>query len=187
MVTVEEAARALQGVLRIALFDRAGASSFGRDPRSCARSFWAYAIALPATLLLLSLDVLATKPDQPELLAAARLVSDVIQAAGFPLLLLPLLGWFGRGQRWAWFVTAYNWYSMAQTITLATLICVVSDLPGADFRFAVIRAAQIYVIVLEAFLADAVLDIGAWRAAIVVMLDWGFGLGVDRLADWIAL
>ncbi|MGB8842142.1 MAG: hypothetical protein WCC64_13870 [Aliidongia sp.] len=186
MVTVEETARALQSVAKIAIFDRAGANGFGRDNRACARSFWAYVMALPASLLLLGIEVLGSHNDQPVLLAVSRLIGDLIQIAGFPLLLLPLLHWLGRSDRWAWFVTGYNWYSMAQTIAFVTLLCLTWGLPGADL-FALIRgAAGIYFIVLEAFLADAILGIGAGRAIWLVIIDLAFGYGVDSLADWIA-
>jgi hypothetical protein len=186
MVTVEETARALQSVAKIAVFDRAGATGFGRDNRACARSFWAYAIALPASLLLLGIEVLGAHSDRPALLAVSRLIGDLIQIAGFPLLLLPLLHWYGRRDRWAWFVTGYNWYSMAQTIAFVTLLCLTWSLPGADL-FALVRgAAGIYFIVLEAFLAEAILNIGAGRAALLVIIDLAFGFGVDSLADWIA-
>jgi hypothetical protein len=183
MVTLEETARALAGIARIAIFDRAGAGGFGRDAPSCARSFWAYAMALPATLLLLGIEVLGTPTDQPVLLTVSRLVGDIIQIAGFPLLLLPLLRWYGRGDRWAWFVTGYNWYSMAQTIAFVTLLCLTW---GGTGLFTVMRvAAEIYFIVLEAFLAEAILGIGAGRAAALVALDLMLGFGVNSLADWI--
>jgi hypothetical protein len=183
MVTVEETARALAGVARLAIFDRAGAGGFGRDAPSCARSFWAYAMALPATLLLLGIEVLGTPTDQPVLLTVSRLTGDIIQIAGFPLLLLPVLHWYGRSDRWAWFVTGYNWYSMAQTIAFVTLLCLTW---GGTGLFTVMRvAAEIYFIVLEAFLAEAILGIGAGRAAALVALDLMLGFGVNSLADWI--
>ena len=38
MVTLDETARALEGIWRLAIFDRAGVASFGKDLRACARS-----------------------------------------------------------------------------------------------------------------------------------------------------
>jgi hypothetical protein len=165
MVSVEETARALHGVYRIAVFDRAGAASFGRDVKSCARSFWAYAIASPALGLLLASDVYNTATDQPVPLAAGYVISEVIQVAGFPLLLLPLLRWFGRSERWLWFVTSYNWYSMAQAIAYVALQGLLLGLPGSGIRGAINIVAKVYLIVIEAFLAATVLEIGPWRAS----------------------
>jgi hypothetical protein len=182
MVSVEETARALEGVLRIARFNRAGVTSFGRDLNACARSFWAYGLALPAALLLLVFNAYVAQTETPVLLGASEIVGQIIEAVGFPLLLLPLLARFGRAERWPWFVAGYNWFVMAQTIATATLVCLAVGLPGGGL---LLGGARIYFIVLEAFLADAVLEIGAWRAAMVVLLDIGFSFGVDRIADWV--
>jgi len=185
MVSVEETARALHGVYRIAMFDRAGVSDFGRDLKSCARSFWAYAFALPATLLLLAINVSVAHTDQPYLLAVSSIISDVVQVAGFPLLLLPVLRWFGRSERWPWFITGYNWFSMGLAIASTTLVCLIVSLPLGGMRDVVAYSGEAYFYVLEAFLAYAVLEIGAWRAAAVLLLDIAFQFGVDRIANWI--
>ncbi|MEI9987806.1 MAG: hypothetical protein WDN69_34595 [Aliidongia sp.] len=61
-----------------------GAASFGKDLRACARrSFWAYAIAAPATLLLIAISVAASQPKDAYLLAASEIVGDIVQAVGF--------------------------------------------------------------------------------------------------------
>ena len=185
MVTLDETAKALEGVYRIAVFDRAGVASFGKDLRSCARSFWAYAIALPAILLLIAVSVIYKNPHDPALLAISELVGDVIQAAGFPLLLLPMLRWFRRRERWAWFVTGYNWFSMAQTIVITVLVCVLADLPGQALGGVVLNVVDIYFYVLEAYLAFAILEITAWRAVLVLLLDFAFGNGIALFALWI--
>jgi hypothetical protein len=186
MVTGEETARALRSIFRIAIFDREGVEGFGRDARACARSFWAYAIALPATLLLLALPLSDPGIDQPVFAGLCRLVGEVIEIAGFPLLLVPVLAGFGRLAGWSWFVTGYNWLSMAQIIARVTLLGFLWDLPGAEIHAVIGDAASVYFLVLEAFLAEAVLGIGAWRAGFIVLLDIGFSVGVDRIADWIA-
>ncbi|MEA2756322.1 MAG: hypothetical protein QOJ54_2611, partial [Aliidongia sp.] len=64
-----------------------------------------------------------------------------------------------------------------------TLLCLTW---GGTGLFTVMRvAAEIYFIVLEAFLAEAILGIGAGRAAALVALDLMLGFGVNSLADWI--
>ena len=185
MVTLDETAKALEGVWRLAIFDRAAVASFGKDLRSCARSFWAYAIGLPATLLLVALSVASAKPDDPFLLAASQITGDIVQAVGFPLLMVPLLRWYGRRGHWAWFVTGYNWLMMAQAIVLVAVLGMMYDLPGGGLRSVVFDVLLVYFYVLEAFLADAVLQIGPLRAGLVVVIDLAFSTGIDKLADWI--
>jgi hypothetical protein len=184
-MTLDETARALEGVYRIAVFDRAGVASFGKDLRACARSFWAYIIALPATLLLVALSVAADKPSDPFLLAASQLTGDIVEAMGFPLLLIPLLRWYGRRAHWAWFVTGYNWLMMAQSILLVAVLGVMWDMPGAGAQVIALNVLQIYFYVLEAFLADAVLQVGPWRAGLILVLDLAFSTGIEHLANWI--
>jgi hypothetical protein len=185
MVTLDEIAQALGSVLRLARFDRTGAAGFGRDLVACRRSFWAYVIGLPAILLLIGLQVLSAETGRPELLAATQSIAYGIEAAGFPLLLLPVLRRLGRAERWAWFVTAYNWFTLAQTLLLVTVICLANGLPEPALRILII-AVNVYGLVVEAFLAESVLEIGGLRAGAIVLLDVFFGLGVDRIADWIS-
>lgn len=182
MVTVDETAKALEGIFRIARFDRSGAKSFGTDRRACARSFWAYALALPAMLLQLAIEAFGA--DHPWLYVAGKLVANVIIAAGFPLLLLLLTRWLGRGARWAWMVTAYNWYGMATTIAWVTLFGIVVDFPGGGLLL--LRVGDIYFIVLEAFLIDAILEVGALRAGLLVAIDYGLQLMLQQIVDWIS-
>jgi hypothetical protein len=182
MVTVDETAKALEGLFRIARFDRTGAKSFGTDRRACARSFWAYALALPAMLLQLSIEAFGV--DHPWLFATSQLVANVIVAAGFPLLLLPLTRWLGRDTRWAWLVTAYNWYGMATTIAWVTLFGIIADFPGGGLLL--LRLGDIYFIVLEAFLIDAILEVGALRAGMLVLIDYGLQFMLQPIVDWIS-
>jgi hypothetical protein len=184
-VTLDETAKALEGIYRLAIFDRAAVASFGKDLRSCARSFWAYAIGLPAILVLTAISVAIAKPDDPFVLTASELIGDAIEALGFPLLLLPLLRWFGRRDRWPWFVTGYNWFNMVQLIVFTALLCLFADLPGQMLGDVLLKAARIYFYVLEAFLAYSLLEITAWRAVLVLLLDFAFSNGIDRLALWI--
>ncbi len=185
MVTLDETAKALEGIWRLVLFDRAAVASFGKDPGACKRSFWAYVIGLPATLLIVALSVERFNPDDPFLFAASALTADIIKAVGFPLLMLPLLSWFGRRAHWAWFVTGYNWLMVTQTITFLAVQGLMWDMPSGGIAVAVLNLLLVYFWVQEAFLADAVLQIGLVRAALILAIDLVFSTGIDRLADWI--
>ncbi|HVJ50977.1 MAG TPA: hypothetical protein VM689_00850 [Aliidongia sp.] len=184
MVTGREAADALGGVLRLAIFDRAGAAGFGRDARACARSFWSYLFGLPLILLLIGLQVAGTDTPTPALLGGAQFLAEIIGAAGFPLLLLPVLRRFGREDRWSWFVTGYNWFNLGQLVLILLVLSLLTGSPAPLGRI-VLGLIQIYALVVEAFLAESILEIGGLRAAAIVLLDVLFGVGVGRIADWI--
>ncbi len=94
-----------------ALLDRSGGLRFGRDYAAAARSFWAYGLVLPAIVLIISVSVEESGTTTPGIMAAADVLATVIELAGFPLLLRVLLRLYGRLDRWAWFVTGYNWFN----------------------------------------------------------------------------
>lgn len=181
----EEALRAVEGVGRLARFDREGCRDFGRDVAAAARSFWAYAFALPAILLLIALDALATAPKDPGWVAAADAIGYVIQVAGFLLLLRPILAAYGRADRWVWFVTAYNWYNALSTLLLVMAISLAAG-PLAALGAWPSWGAEIYAWVIEAFLAQALLEVGAWPAIGIVLADVLLGVAVGHLGHLIA-
>ena len=186
MIGGEEVAQALEGVFRLARFDRGGIALFGRDVGACARSFWAYGVALPALLLLVALEVDAAKPGDQPWIGAAGFLTLIIQIAGFPLLLRPVAALFGRADRWAWLVTSYNWYNgVAFLITVAMLGLTIGPLSGlGSWPY---WGVQVYLMVVEAFLAQTVLDVKGLPAISIVLLDFGFGIGVDRIGQALAL
>lgn len=184
MPTLEEMGQALAGLLRLALFDRSGVQSFGRDLDACRRSFAVYLVGLPLFLLVDGIAALGSSTETPALFTAAQLIGNVIETAGFLLLLRPLLSRFGRAERWAWFVTGYNWYSIGQITLFVALLGLAPGLPSGALRL-LFGAFHVYALVVEAFLADAILEIGGLRAAAIVLLDVLFSLGIDLVADQI--
>jgi hypothetical protein len=184
MKEIEEAERAIDGVGRLGRLDRTGGEGFGRDASAASRSFLAYALVAPAIALQVALDVTLSTSTTPGVLAVADLVGDVIQAAGFPLLLLPVLTLYRRRERWAWFVTGYNWLSAARLVlSLGVLGLCLGPLHGLGAL--PYHAFTGYAWVIEAFMAEAILDIGGWKAASIVLLDAFFSLAVGLVATWI--
>ncbi len=184
MTQLEEAAQAIDGVGRLAIFDRSGGIRFGRDMAAALRSFWAYALMLPAILLLIAVSVAETDTATPELLAVTDVIAEIIEIAGFLVLVRVLLRFYGRLDRWAWFVTGYNWFNAAQMALLLGVLGLCAG-PLEPFGIWPILATQLYLFVIEAFLAEAILDVGGFKAAGIVLLDALFSFGVDHVARWI--
>jgi hypothetical protein len=181
---LEEAMRALDGLSRLARLDASGNTGFGRDLLACRRSFLAYVLILPALLLALAIDVATVKTSTPVVLTITEALAMVIQFAGFPLLVRPLLKLYGRLDRWAWFITGYNWFSAAQTVAYLAVIGLWFG-PLAGLGVWPILLLQLYFYVVEAFLAEAILAIGGVRAGSIVLLDGLFGYLVEHVARWI--
>jgi hypothetical protein len=184
MTRLEEAERAIDGVGRLAILDRSGGEGFGRDMASAARSFSAYALILPVIALVLAVNVTVSGSPTPGLFAVSDALGTVIEITGLPLLLIPVLRLYGRSERWAWFVAALNWFTAARIVFwLAVLGLCYAPLQGLGLW--PLRAFLVYAWVVEAFMAESVLEIGGLRAAGIVLLDFFFNLAVDAVAAWI--
>jgi hypothetical protein len=184
MTQLEEAARAIDGVGRLAILDRSGGDGFGKDMAAAARSFLAYALALPAIALIVAYQIVAAESETPEVMTGAVIIATVIELVGVPVLLAPLLTAYGRRERWAWFVTGYNWFNAARfALFLAVLGLCFGPLNGLGVW--PLRVVIVYCYVIEAFMAEAMLDIGGLKAGGIVLLDALFNFGIDGVANWI--
>jgi hypothetical protein len=185
MINGEEAAQAIESVARLAMFDHQAGAGFGKDLAACRRSFLAYVIVLPVVFFPIIKRVVDEHPAHPLIYIAAHVLAFIMTTAGFPILLIPLLRAYRRPERWVWFVTGYNWFNAAAE----AFIWGVAGLCFAGFFAGLglwpVYAAQVYTWVLEAFLAEAMLQVGGVRAAGIVLLDIGFGVLVDATAKWI--
>jgi hypothetical protein len=184
MSQIEEAERAIGGVARLALLDRSGAEGFGRDRRAAARSFLAYVLVLPAFALEIAISAAGSGSETTGLFVVSEVLGEIIKAAGFPLLLLPVLALYGRRDRWAWFVAGHNWWVAAQLVFyLAMLGLYVGPLQGLGAWPVLLVLAYSWVV--EAFLAEAILDVGGVKAGAIVLLDALFSFLVDHLSGWL--
>ena len=186
MSQIEEAERAIiDGIGRLALFDRSGGQGFGRDRLAAARSFCVYVVAAPALALLIAVDAVSSTAGTPAMVAITDVLGEIVLAAGFPLLLLPVLRAYRRADRWAWFVTGYNWLKAARVLFLLGVVGLcVGPLRGLGAW--PLLAFMGYGWVIEAFMAEAILDVGAVRAGGIVLLDGLFTFGVYAIVNWVA-
>ncbi|HLY58547.1 MAG TPA: hypothetical protein VKS60_23495 [Stellaceae bacterium] len=185
MSHIEEAERAIDGIGRLALFDRKGGDGFGRDRAAAARSFVAYLLVLPAIALVIAVQLVQSEATSPGLFVTANIIGQIIAVAGFPLLLIPVLRLYRRPERWAWFISAYNWFNAARVVlSLGVLGLCITVLQGlGDWPLLMF---DVYAWIIEAFMAEAILEVGGARAAAIVLLDAFFSFAVGAVANWIA-
>jgi hypothetical protein len=186
MVIVAETMRALRALALLARFDRAGGAALGGDILTCRRSFWAYALGLPGFLLVQGVIIGDARhaPDDPVLAMVAALIGYVVQATLFPLLLLPLTALWRREARWPGFITGYNWLGLVNTYVFALILSLQIGTLGALGEILNL-VWFVYAVVLEAFMAATLLEIGPVTAIAVVLLDVLVTFGVTWLADFI--
>ncbi len=168
-----EARAALSAIATLARFDRSAASAFGDDPAQTVRSFRACVLAFPFFLLvrLGNFFNLAPPIDQGFLVLLVQSIEFVIEALVFPVVALPLLRWYGREDKWCRLVTAYNWWSLGQTILITAIVIVHRLTGGAQFAVELLLIAYLFCMVVEAFIIEIVLGGGFFTAATLVLID----------------
>ena len=128
-----EAALALTGALRLARGDRGALACFDATEDGFWRSFRAAVLCYPMFLLLLVFPVEIGTADEGHSWSyfIVETIRFVIAWTAFPLIVLPLAGWLGRGDRFLLFMTVYNWCQVPQTVafTAVTLLGAVGALP----------------------------------------------------------
>ena len=168
-----EARAALSAIAAFARFDRSAASAFGDDPAQTLRSFRACVLAFPLFLLVRFGNVFTVAPaiDQGFLMLLVQSIEFVIEALVFPVVALPLLRWYGREDKWCRLVTAYNWWSLGQTIVIAALVVLHRLTGGAQFAVQLLLIAYLFCMVVEAFIIESVVGAGFFTAATLVLID----------------
>jgi hypothetical protein len=171
-----EAWLALAGTLRLARGDSGGIACFDSSVDGFWRSFRAAFLCYPLYLILLSFPVVLGDAPIEEVDAgrffAAETIHFVTSWVAFPLVVLPIVDFLSRGDRFLVFMTAYNWCQVPQTVVFAA----VALLGGAG-----ILSPNAMLVV------DLILGVGAlvyeWYVARVALALSGALAGLIILAD----
>jgi len=123
MSLTRDAVYGLYGAYRLARFDRAGLSYFDGTREGALRSFRALWIVIPGFLLLMMLVRLEDGASLGSLLGVAllKIVGQVISLFAYLLAVFHLLELWGKADRFATYVSVYNWANVVQVgLLLAT-------------------------------------------------------------------
>jgi hypothetical protein len=176
---------ALVGCLRLARGDRSGLSCFDRSLDGFWRSFMAAFLGYPLFLLLLTMRISLVQWDAvggvPIILIET--IGYVISWVAFPLLMLSVLRWVGRENRFFDFMVPYNWCQLPQS-GLAVLVGLQAEsgLVGDPLSQALMIAAVIAVFVYEWYIARVALETSAAAATMIVLIDFVLGELITRAA-----
>jgi hypothetical protein len=169
-----EAWLALTGTLRLARGDPRGLDCFDPTVEGFWHSFRAALLCYPLYLILLSFPIeigSGAEIDQFRLFAVET-IHFVISWVAFPLAVLPLVDWLGRGDRFLLFMTAYNWCQVPQT-TLFALIALAggAGLLSADAMLVFDLVAGLATLVYEWYVARTALRLSGGRAVLIILVD----------------
>ena len=163
--------RGIGGAVLLARGRPEGLGRIAADPDAAPISFWAAAICLPAMLVL---RLSAAPPSDAGLSAHGILSPALLYAvgwAGYALLSRQIATAMGRQSRWPLFIAAWNWCNLVQYALFFA-----ASLPGwAGAPVWLGQALGIFALCwamwLQWFATRLALDVGPWRAMMLVVVD----------------
>jgi hypothetical protein len=170
-----EARLALTGALRLARGDARGLACFDPSEAGFWHSFRAAVLCYPLYLILLSFPIeigdAATEVDAVRLFVVET-IHYVISWVAFPLLMLPLVDWLQRSNRYFGFMVAYNWCQVPQTMVFAVVALLggigVLSADGVLIGDLIVGLAAL---VYEWFVSRVALAVSGPRAGLVIIAD----------------
>lgn len=184
MITLQEAVRSLYGAYRLARFDPSGMGFMNASVKGFWNSFFAAAAVLPFFLMLLVVDYLLERSDDPLRFASIQSIGYVIGWVLFPLVMTGVVRSLGRERHYLGYVVAYNWCAVVQNAlyTPAALL-VASEGSGFSPTSLLAIAVMAFVLVYSWFVARTALEIPGRMAALIVLLDLSLSIFLSTVTD----
>ena len=169
-----EAWLALTGAVRLARGDRGGMACFDPSEEGFWHSFRAGVLCYPLYLILLAFPIeLGPAPElDPLRVLLVETIHYVISWVAFPLLMIPLVDWLRRRERYFAFMVAYNWCQAPQTAVFA-LVALAGGaglLPTEGILIAdlIVGGAALF---YEWYVSYVALEVSRPKAALVIFVD----------------
>lgn len=175
MAAMRDIRDALHGALRLACVDPGGFECFDRSKAGFWKSFRAALILYPLFMFLaFRVGGLGEAEDyiRPFLV---QTVAYAVTWLAFPVVMAPVCDLLGRRQRYVGFIVAYNWAQIPQYAYSIILLGLAGGMDSAIIT--------VPVFLYEGYVAAVALDIGVLSAAMIVMIDYILGTGIDLVAN----
>jgi hypothetical protein len=176
---------AMVGCLRLARGDRSGLDCFDRSLDGFWRSFLAAFLGYPFFLALLTMRVSITDWNEAGgiTIILIETIGYVISWVAFPLVMLSVVRWIGREQRFFDFMVPYNWCQLPQSVLFVGVGLEAATGALSDpVSQAIEVGAAIAVLVYEWFIARVALETSGGAATLVVLVDLVLGVLITRAA-----
>ena len=176
---------ALVGALRLARGDRGGLACFDRSLDGFWRSFRAAVICYPLYLVLLTMRVSVAEWERSGggRIITVETIGYVVAWVAFPILMLTVTRWIGRGGRFFDFMVPYNWCQVPQS-ALFVLVGLESGSGVVNTRAseALDIVAALATLVYEWYIARVALETTGAAAAFVVLVDLVLGVVISHVS-----
>src|SRR5579863_1768262 len=171
-----EAWLALVGTLRLARGDASGLACFDPSIEGFWRSFRASVLCYPFYLVILSFPIVIGDGPVEEIDAtrffAVETVHFVIAWVAFPLVVLPIVDWMRRGNRFLGFMVVYNWCQVLQTVAFAAVALLGGrDLVSVDVMLVIDLIVGIAALVYEWYIARVALAVSGGHATLIIVAE----------------
>lgn len=163
----------LTGALKLARFDASGAEAFGNSAAEAWFSFMAALIVAPMVIMWIALDGFDAPEGTPFLTALSfEFLTYIVGWLLFPVIAFQLLVFMGRDDRYARFLTAYNWTAVIQNGLFLLMHLVLGAFGAPDEATALLGVMLLaYVMMFGWFVARTILEIESGAAVTVIALD----------------
>ncbi len=169
-----EAWLALTGAVRLARGDRGGMACFDPTVEGFWHSFRCGVLCYPLYLILLAFPIeIGPAPElDPLRVLLVETIHYVISWVAFPLLMIPLVDWLRRSERYFPFMVAYNWCQAPQTAVFA-LVALAGGvgLLSTEGMLIADLIVGIAALVYEWYVSYVALEVSRPQAALVIFVD----------------
>jgi hypothetical protein len=184
-IDLREAANAIYGAWRLALFDPVGVVFFERTPEAALRSFRVAVLLAPVWLVLALLALDPADEAGPSLgrFLVVTGLAYVLAWTVFPLAMHGISRLIRRADRYFVFVTAHNWSQIVQSVVfLPASALAESGLVPDPVGGGVLLGSGLFVLAYEWFVARTVLEVPGATAALIVAFSLTMAMTIQAVA-----
>lgn len=186
-MTMREMINSVYGAYRLARFDPQGMDYLEQSPDGAIRSFWAAVVVLPAYILLVLARDGDTLTETP--IGDALVIQSIAYIVGwtvFPVVMHLATKAINRKDKFAGFVSAYNWSSVIQVaIQLPVIALILTGMISEDTASGMGYGILILITAYLWFVFRTSLGISGLTAAGFVLLELFTTALVADYADWL--
>ena len=184
MIRLQELSAGVYGAWRLAWADPAGLGYFDASERGFWQSFWAAAIAAPAYVLIVGINLA-----DPDGLGSAQidgtrllLVESIAYVMGwtvFPLAMVTVASKLGRDAQYARYIVASNWGGLIEMTAFLPAVALGETVPAISVLPALVGCAMF---AYQWFIARTALALSNRQALIPVAVNFTLGVAIALVA-----
>lgn len=179
---VREAILSLYGAWRLAHLDRRGLELFDKTPAGAIRSFYAAVLVAPMYVLVLTMAPVERAGSHGPQWLLVEAIAYVVSWLAYPVVIEQLTRSMGCRNLFEGYLSAYNWSMVLQNAALLPLAALTAmDVVPAEIIQPLWLAAIVAVMAWLWFIARTALNVGAFTAAGLVVLDELLSFMIDSI------